>query len=1015
MKHILAGLIASMGFVITASAVGVTDYTTFPSPNGSAWTYQKDAALAWGTANNAITVVIVGDSVGCGKCKTFDTRTLSSTKWDNFVKTHNLALVYWNKASPINYNTWLTWASANAVGGLFPTVNVFGPGGKRLTNFLARDSKSFPDHLITVLTPYVAQYPGKQPPGTIGFAASALTVAEDAGSVSVVVNRTGGSYGAQSFRVQAAAHPGTNAAVNEVVAWTSGDSASKMVNVPLVADDGKWTEPTERVFTVTLSKVSGEATLGRSALTVTVLESTPYAPGEIGFTSDAAMISETDTPYQAFVTRTNGSVGAVSVSYSVLTNGFQADSGTLSWADAEMGRKPINLSGVLTGTDDYYDGINTDVRIELSGLTGTPVPTWGELFETQTIEFRDELITHTLPEYTAAGGIATFSAENNEWFYNEDEDVMMSAPLANGAQSVLTFTASDYGLLTVAFVDSTTGAGTVTVASGVESSNSWTTVCLALNADDEVSWTAVATADGYAPQVKVVSWLPLVAPSGPVPADGSSFLLNEFDSKTLDWVSSVPVSVTNVFSVGLSTNSLFEVDVANGVFLSNASIAKKEGTVYWCIDFKADGDLGTSLMMPGPVWSFTIFDKPKFENNDLSKFGNTATVFTKTDVNINASASRAVIYEADFGALGGSKGLTINRTTGLISGTPSKAGTYPVTVRAYDSAGRMTSVTFNITVTKMTAAKYNGVVMNGDLPTGTMTLSQSTTGRATAKLVMGGTSTSLKAMLQSKGDGSMIAKLAAAKGTVVDVVLVSGGMTGTIAGQSAGIVGQLAAKGLASGYYTATVVPNSAAVYSSGTLGYRPEGYGYLTVTAASGGTARYAGILPDGSRISGSTPRFNALQINSSSYYGLAIYKVMYMKRGAVSLLVPLTSSTDAVKGEWNYPGKLTREDALHVQLMGVSAPYVKSLGLASLNGKTASSTGLESAVVTVTARAMTAKSADLQLKGNANTGVISGKAGRISIKGVAIQTTGMAGGQYLIPHPADKRFKQSCAVTVQ
>ena len=1008
-KHILAGLIVTMGLVVAGNAVTITADTSFPSKS-NIWTTKKDAALDWGTLNDAVTVIIVGDSQNCGKCKTFDKNTLSSTKWKTFVAENNLALVYWDY-SAVAYNEWYSFARANTVDGNYPTVNIYLPGKKLKARYLARGTpQSNPDYLISLLTPLVAQKPG-----TIGFTTSALTVKEDAGSVPVTISRTGGNYGAQSFKVTAAAGD-HNGATNVTLTWASGNSANQTVNIPLV-DDGVYTSPTQRTFTVSLAKTSADskATLGTSSLTVKVLESIPYAAGTVGFDSGRQGISEGASEQLAWVKRTDGVVGEISVDYAIYTNNTEAFTGTLTWTNMDSVAKPINLAGYFDDVSTAgFDGISTNVMVKLSNLvwsSSMPTPTLG--IAEQMIEFRDEDIFSTIPE----GDFAFSSADDESWFYSTN-DVVFAAPLAVSETALaLTFTAPDYGFLAIEFGGSAGGDGTLTLTNGVNgeflsvNGNEWTNAVLAVNKGDVVSLAAVSTGAGYSPQVKIVEWVPVAMPSNPGPADGASFIKSEHATRTLTWTAT---SLVCCVSFG-STQDVGEFTDGgvwdSGVSLEDVGIPDAEGTVYWNVTLEADGDLGTRLSQPGPVWAFTIFDKPEFNSGFLNNIGKT-TVFTRTDLAINASASRAVTYTADFGVLGGVKGLTIDPKTGLISGTSKKVGTFPVKVTAYDSGGRATSVTFNITVEKMTSAKYNGVVVaaNG-LPAGTMTLSQSTTGRATAKLIMDGTSTSLKASLQSNGNGSLIANLIATSGMSVPVVLGSGNMTGSIIGKSATVAGQLATKGHVGGSYTMSLEPS----VLSGLGDYHPEGCGYLTVTTKANGIARYAGLLPNGTRISGSTPHFNALPVDGGTYSGLAIYQALYLKKGYVSLMAPLNSSVFTVTGLWDYPGKLTREDAVYAQLGGTGAPYVKASGFSSLNGKTASATGMQSAPVTAAGASLVATSADLKIKGNAATGLISGKAGRNTIKGVVIQTTGEAFGQYLAPHPMNSRFKQSNLVEIQ
>lgn len=998
MRRILTSFIAVAGFAMAASAATINNSTSFPSKSGHIWTTQKDAGIAWGRQNNAVTIVIVGDTVTCSKCRQLDAALFNTPAWQSFVAANNLALVYWDRGILGNTQSWNAYASPNVVKGSFPTINIYA-GGTFRTRYLAQDSQKTATYLINQLLTWVAQYPGITP-GTVGFTTSAQTVMENAGNAVVTVARTGGTSEAQSFKVTAAA--GThNQAVDQTLTWVAGDGATKTVNIPLL-DDQAWTSPTQRVITVSLDKTSGSAAVGITSMNVTIFESVPYAPGEIGFQSETLVVSEADAPISVAVERKNGSIGTVGVTYTVYTNSVVADTGTLTWADTENQAKFIDLQAVLP-SNPGYDGIIKTVSVGLSDLTGSPQPTFG--ISEAVVEFRDEAISATLAEYDVPAEGA-FSSDD-DWFYSDGLGVR-SAPLANGVDSVLTFTAPSNGLLTVqygglqnsgALTLNTTGADTLT-ATGTTLEDA----VLALAAGDTITWTAEASADGYVPYVEVVQWEPVAAASAPAPANGASFLLAEYGSKTLEWSDESGLAIACYVEIGSAADALADAgEQTNGVSLADAGIAAAQGTVFWSVTLEVEGDLGTVMLVPSPVWSFTIFDRPTFENNDLPAAGGSSVIYTKTQVSMNASASRGVSYTANFG---GATGLTINPQTGLITGTPKKAGTYSVTVTAADSGGRTTTHTFTLTVAKTPTGKYNGLVMSNGQLAGTIALTASASGKATGKLVMDKQSLSLKGAWVSRGDGLMEATL---EGRTTESVTVALKNATTLSGTTrsgAQITGEAATKTATyTGYYTALV--NPASVTSLGSLNYKPDGYGYVTFTVKSG-SARYSGYLPDGTRLSGSAPVF------TKAYSGLAIYKQMYQKRGDLAMLAPLGSAGFELSGTWNYPGKLGGSDAFRANVSGLGGLYNKSTGFSALNSSSLYIAGEHSGAVQASAASLSTTTASIKLKGKAATGLITCKAGKYSCKGVAVPSQGVAAGFYLAPHAQDKRFKQSHQVMI-
>jgi hypothetical protein len=112
--------------------------------------------------------------------------------------------------------------------------------------------------------------------GVVGFASAAASVAEAAGSIELLVERTGGSAGAVS--VQYSTTAGTAGAGSDfsvasgTLTWAAGDTASKPIVVVISSDSID--EPNE-TLTVTLSSLTGGASLGIAAVTVTILDDDP--------------------------------------------------------------------------------------------------------------------------------------------------------------------------------------------------------------------------------------------------------------------------------------------------------------------------------------------------------------------------------------------------------------------------------------------------------------------------------------------------------------------------------------------------------------------------------------------------------------------------------------------------------------------------------------------------------------------------------------------------------------------
>jgi len=114
--------------------------------------------------------------------------------------------------------------------------------------------------------------------GVAGMVAAAVSVAEDAGSVSIAVNRTGTGDGAASVLLTTAAGSASSGAdftgVSQTVSWGAGEIGAKTVNVPILPDQ---TFEGDEIFTVNLSNPVG-LTLGAQTSTVVTVTNVVPTP-----------------------------------------------------------------------------------------------------------------------------------------------------------------------------------------------------------------------------------------------------------------------------------------------------------------------------------------------------------------------------------------------------------------------------------------------------------------------------------------------------------------------------------------------------------------------------------------------------------------------------------------------------------------------------------------------------------------------------------------------------------------
>lgn len=213
-------------------------------------------------------------------------------------------------------------------------------------------------------------------PGTLGFSMKSDTVAENAGSVTVTVNRSGGTDGAVS--VDYATSDGSADAGNDYTAasgtlnWDDGDGASKTFDVQILDDNE---DESDETFNLMLMNPGGGASLGTSAGTITIGDdddpSTPQ-PGRIRFATSLFEAIEGDGMVTINVTRSNGSDGAVGVTYATgdgsaeAGSDYSATSGMLSWADGDSSPKFF----MIPLTDDMEAENDETINVMLSAPTG---------------------------------------------------------------------------------------------------------------------------------------------------------------------------------------------------------------------------------------------------------------------------------------------------------------------------------------------------------------------------------------------------------------------------------------------------------------------------------------------------------------------------------------------------------------------------------------------------------------------------------------------------------------------
>ncbi len=212
-------------------------------------------------------------------------------------------------------------------------------------------------------------------PGELEFTSSRYQESESAGGISFVVTRTGGADGFVS--VDIIPSNGTATAVDDfndatlTVFFDDGDSAPKNGMVNVVNDSDPESDET---INLTLSNPTGGATLGATNTSViTILDNdTALLPGELQFSAATYQVGEAAGNVSITVTRTNGTLGAVSVDVATSGNTATADvdytttSATVNFADGDSTAQTINIPI----TNDPDPESSETFTVTLSNVTG---------------------------------------------------------------------------------------------------------------------------------------------------------------------------------------------------------------------------------------------------------------------------------------------------------------------------------------------------------------------------------------------------------------------------------------------------------------------------------------------------------------------------------------------------------------------------------------------------------------------------------------------------------------------
>lgn len=213
-------------------------------------------------------------------------------------------------------------------------------------------------------------------PGTVTMVNNVLPANENSGTVQICAQRTGGQSGAASVFMSAT---DGNATLNadyrftgSALSWLDGDVGQRCLPIALVNDT-----LTEGDETTVFSLVSASAgvTIGSPSQTSLIITDDEIAaPGTVGFSPTAYVVSEAAGVVVLTATRTGAARGPAQVawkSFAGSANGtadYVDREGVLAWADGESGAKSIAIAITDDSMDEDAESFTVVLTAQTSGL-----------------------------------------------------------------------------------------------------------------------------------------------------------------------------------------------------------------------------------------------------------------------------------------------------------------------------------------------------------------------------------------------------------------------------------------------------------------------------------------------------------------------------------------------------------------------------------------------------------------------------------------------------------------------
>ena len=437
---------------------------------------------------------------------------------------------------------------------------------------------------------------------------------------------------------------------------------------------------------------------------------------------------------------------------------------SISWDGAD-GEKTVVVSGPST-----KDGILSDsiaLEITASGFSGSTI-SYGK--KNLTLSFKDASIGKTLAEFSSSSGISTLSS-GNIWYVPAKADGNVLETSTSGT-ALLTWTAAEGGVLSIAgnVSESVSMNATLTPVSGDPEDFALTTsaqtvgvapgdkLVIKVSVSGEVQNVGFTTFSFSKLTVKVES-----------PEDGEAFpsatLKTTPSIADLKWSGSPSGLTYEIFASTNGAANFTGTPVYSGTDASfsliDAGFLAADtfvGSCQWGVRATRAAEHG--LAAASATAEFSVTSGPAYPDT----MPTSVSLFLKGTASLNYAAKVAedaakVTYSITGGKL--PSGLTLNKKTGMISGTPTRAGTYSATVTAKSDEGTQ-SIELSFTVAKFPSdlkADYSGILFDrNQRMVGSATWKVAKSGKWTGSIVRAGAKTKLKGYVTIDENSTVILK-----------------------------------------------------------------------------------------------------------------------------------------------------------------------------------------------------------------------------------------------------------------